>query len=103
MVNGQFRNEAIDKIPLNIVIHWNNIRNKVNLSHIETSDSLSQEHKVIYVPDNELREHFLVGTDEGLPILTSTDSVHRDQDSDTDPEAWLKNVDHQHITDSDWT
>ena len=45
----------------------------------------------------------MAGTGEGFPIPPAADSIHPDQDLDLDPEAWLKNVEHKHLSDEDWT
>ena len=69
----------------------------------EVDSPSAYEHNINYVHDKEERKHLLDGTGEGFPIPPAADSVHPDQDLDTDPEAWLTNVEHQHLSDSDWT
>ena len=101
--NGQWpisalKNELADKIPSNVLVQWEKL--KPHNSKCCDEDP-SDVHHINYVHDKEERKHLLDGTGEGFPIPPAADSVHPDQDLDTDPEAWLKNVEHQHLSDID--
>ena len=96
------KNELIDKIPSNVIVQWDKIQ--AGNQGCEASESpLTCEHNINYVHDKVERRQLLDGTGEGFPIPPSADSVHPDQDLDTDPEAWLKGVEHSHLTDMEWT
>jgi hypothetical protein len=95
------KNELHGKIPSNVVVQWE----KLNLQYNNCKDNdspLVNEHKAYYVHDKEERKHLLDGTGEGFPIPPAADSIHPDEEVDPDPEAWLKNVEHEHLSKSDW-
>ncbi len=96
------KNELIDKIPSNVIVQWDKIQTK-NACSLGNESPPTHEHNINYVHDKVERKHLLDGTGEGFPIPPSADSVHPDQDLDTDPEAWLKGVEHSHLTDMEWT
>ena len=96
------KNELIDKIPSNVIIQWENLKVDNSDCNFKESEPQPLIHNINYVHDKEERKNLLDGQGEGFPTPPSADSVHPDQDLDTDPEAWLKNVEHEHLSDSDW-
>ena len=86
--------ELQGKIPSNLVVRWNEIVTNSNNS----SEPLAQN--VNFVHDKEERKNLLDGTGEGFPIPPSAQSVC--PDSDPDPDAWLSNIEHSHLSEENW-
>jgi hypothetical protein len=95
------KNELHDKIPSNVIVQWDKLELQ-NKNCDEDDSTLVNEHKAYYVHDKEERKHLLDGTGEGFPVPPAADSIHPDEIIDPDPEAWLKNVEHEHLSDTDW-
>ena len=85
------KGELKDRIPSNMLIQWDKIPGKTE----ETQE-------IKYVHDKEERKHLLDGTGEGFPTPPAPDSIHPDANLDNDPEAWLKDVEHSHLSDPQW-
>jgi len=79
-----------DKIPSNVKLRWENV-----------SESIMN---VNYVHDKTERKELLDGTGSGFPTPPAPESLHPDQPSvnDVDPDAWLKSIEHSHLTDEEW-
>jgi hypothetical protein len=111
------KGELSDKIPTNVIVRWDRLydshhhrdgmaqSNKVSTDTHCRSDGQVEPpstHNIQYVHDKEERKHLLDGTGEGFPAPPAADSIHPDEKLSDDPDAWLENVDHQHLTDSEW-
>jgi hypothetical protein len=90
------KGELKDRIPPNMIVQWDKIPGKA------PEDPANEPHEINYVHDKEERKHLLDGTGEGFPTPPAPDSIHPDADLDSGPEAWLKDVDHSHLSDPQW-
>ena len=90
-LTGEFK----DTIPSNVLVQWERISKQPLLTD-------PKESHVNFVHDKEERKNLLDGTGDGFPTPPAAQSVHPDQDSDPDPDAWLSNVEHKHLTDPEW-
>jgi len=91
------KNELHNKLPSNVIVQWD----KIEKQQRRLSEKVPCQN-INYIHDKEERKRLLDGTGEGLPVPPSADSIHPDEDLDKDPDAWLKNVDHEHLTDAQW-
>ena len=96
--------ELKNKLPSNIEVIWDKVSGQyINLVNSK-SDSLAEDiPNANYVHDKEERKQLLDGTGEGFPTPPAADSVHPDEDNTEDPEAWLSNIEHAHLTDEEWS
>ena len=108
------RGELANKLPSNVIVQWdkicgNNITtqkyeddiNKFDINYIQNGQDFKNSN-INYVHCKEERKHLLDGTGEGFPTPPSADSIHPDENSDDDPNAWLKNVEHTHLNEGEW-
>ena len=111
------KGELRDKIPSNVIVQWHKLqethgyRDDVTETNQNSEDihrksvcpdETSSVHNIHYVHDKEERKHLLDGTGEGFPAPPAADSIHPDEKLSDDPDAWLENVDHKHLSDSEW-
>ena len=103
--------ELKEKLPSNVIVQWDMITknerdNPNNKSKESCNDNnLGNEnslHIINYVHDKEERKNLLDGKGEGFPTPPSAGSVHPEQNLEADPEAWLENVEHSHLTKPQW-
>ena len=94
------KGELYDKVPTNVIVQWD----KLYGNHSENDDQAetSSTHNIQYVHDKEERKCLLDGIGEGFPAPPAAESIHPDEKLSDDPDAWLENVDHKHLTDSEW-
>ena len=95
--------ELADKIPSNVFIQWDKVKQASSSKEGNLVNLPENDGNVNYVHDKEERKHLLDGTGEGFPTPPAADSIHQDENQDElDPEAWLTNVEHDHLSDADW-
>ena len=93
------KGELKDKLPFNVVVQWDNIIGNKNDDN-ETHEPI---YDVNYIHDREERKDLLDGTGEGFPTPPAACPEDPNIKLDSDPEAWLENVIHSHLTDLQWT
>ena len=92
-LKGEFK----ERLPFNVVIQWDNVIGTTNDNNNQEDPCLN----VNYVHDREERKDLLDGTGEGFP--TPPAACPEDPiDPSTDPESWLENVIHSHLSDLQW-
>ena len=90
------KGELKERLPFNVIVQWDNI--------IKKNDNINQTNPCLdinYVHDKEERKDILDGTGEGFPTPPAA-SPEDNIDSELNSEAWLENVIHSHLTDSQW-
>ena len=95
------KNELVDKLPSNVIVQWD----KLGVNHLGDDLQINipqSPSNINYVHDKEERKNLLDGTGQGFPTPPSANSVHPDEGLNTDPEAWLKDVEHEHLSDPEW-
>ena len=107
--NGQWpisalKGELADKLPSNVIVQWDKICQDYLCSTDEKNefDESSQSGNVQYVHCKEERKNLLDGTGEGFPTPPSAQSIHSNENSNKDTDAWLENVEHSHLTTNEW-
>jgi len=92
------KGELKEKLPSNVVVLWDNIINSDN-NDVNPNESIVN---VNYVHDKQERKDLLDGTGEGFPTPPAADPEGPEIKSGLDPEAWLENVQHSHMSDLQW-
>ena len=95
------KGELADRLPSNIIVQWDTLYGTRKRSEYIIDDE-SSVHDINYVHDKEERKNLLDGTGEGFPAPPAADSIHPDEKPSDDPEAWLVNVTHDHLSESEW-
>ena len=92
------KGELKERLPSNVVLQWDNIIGTKN----DNNDSEEPVHYVNYIHDREEKKDLLDGTGEGFPTPPAACPEDPKINLDSDPEAWLENVTHSHLSDSQW-
>ena len=95
------KGELADKLPANVIVQWDKIKTYSQGEKDCNENDVSNN--VRYIHCKEERKNLLDGTGEGFPTPPSAESVHPNEKLDTDPEAWLKSIEHSHLSDLEWT
>ena len=92
------KGELKEKLPFNVIVQWDNVISK-------TPDNINQDSpcmNINYIHDKAERKDLLDGTGEGFPTPNAADPEPKSPESNPDPESWLENVVHSHLTDEQW-
>jgi len=84
--------EFVDRLPSNVHLRTKNIQ--------KTEPQLEPEYSANYVHDKEERKQLLDGTGEGFPTPPTAEPF--EEPKDPDPDDWLNNIEHSHLTESQW-
>jgi len=91
------KGELKERLPSNVIVQWDNIVGKATNDNVD-----NQHHNINYVHDKEERKNLLDGTGEGFPTPPAADPENPEINTDLDSESWLENVEHSHLSDSQW-
>ena len=91
--------ELGERLPSNVIVQWDKLCDD-GQGHKQVNISSGT---VNFIHDKEERKQLLDGTGEGFPTPPSAQTEPPPIDLDSDPEAWLMNVDHAHLSESEWT
>jgi len=92
------KGELKEKLPFNMVVQWDNVIKRTN----DNIDHDSPEMNINYVHDKGERKDLLDGTGEGFPTPPAACPEGPETEPNIDPEAWLANVVHSHLTEEQW-
>ena len=91
------KGELKERLPSNVIIQWDNIIGTATDKNVNESCI-----NINYVHDKEERKNLLDGTGEGFPTPPAADPENPETKTDSDSESWLENVEHSHLSDSQW-